>query len=445
LEDKDLGRIAVEVAEAALADFGRQEGYLRLVNRAPEPLRTKWQRVGTRPGGVDADIVRVMHATHIGVDNEPIHILKQGIRAARSDGWGGSMYATDFSDVLFGGPEPIRSTSNLGVMRPEAVNVVVHGHEPTLSEMIVAAAQMPDTVEEAKNAGADGIQLSGLCCTATEILMRHGIPVAGNFLQQELALATGVVDAMVVDVQCIMPAIADFGKRFPTRLISTSRRAAFEDIRHMQFDEEHALSNAKELLRQAIEAFKERDPAQGKVPDVTEEPIGSYTVESISSTLGGTYRPLFRPLNRGIMDGRIRGVAGAGAILMGYPVVSDSEDTPEVRPTGVTTYEALVTETDYEQLVPTCIEVRGVNVKVEEIDIPAAFEGERVRRGDMQVEFDPRTGGRHQRRAVRGVGAGGHRGDQRGQGHPTLSQKRVARTCRVEGIRCRALSSNLPV
>ena len=82
---------------------------------------------------------------------------------------------------------------------------------------------------------------------------------------------------------------------------------------------------------------------------------------------------------------------GAGAILMGYPVISDSEDTPEVRPTGVTTYEALVRETDYEKLVPTCIEVRGVKVKVEEIGIPvpfaAAFEGERVRKDDLQVEF----------------------------------------------------------
>ncbi len=82
---------------------------------------------------------------------------------------------------------------------------------------------------------------------------------------------------------------------------------------------------------------------------------------------------------------------GAGAILMGYPVISDSKDTPEVRPTGVTTYEALVRQTDYAELVPTCIETRGVKVKVEQIDIPvafaAAFEGERVRREDMQVEF----------------------------------------------------------
>ncbi|MCD6417125.1 MAG: anaerobic carbon-monoxide dehydrogenase catalytic subunit [Planctomycetes bacterium] len=308
--DKDLKVIATEVAELALADFGRQEGELRLVSRAPEPLQKKWRQLGVTPTGIDADIVRVMHATHIGVDTDPLHLMKTLIRTALSDGWGGSMYATDFSDVLFGGPEPIRSHANLGVLRPEAVNVVVHGHEPTLSEAIVAAAQMPDIRKEAQDAGADGIQLSGMCCTATEILMRHGIPVAGNFLQQELALATGAVDAMVVDVQCIMPAIADYGKRFSTRLISTSKKAAFPGIKHMVFDEEHALTSAKELLREAIEAFKERDPKEAVVPDVVEELIAGYTVESIFTTLGGTYRPLFRPLNHGIMDGRIRGVAG---------------------------------------------------------------------------------------------------------------------------------------
>jgi len=82
---------------------------------------------------------------------------------------------------------------------------------------------------------------------------------------------------------------------------------------------------------------------------------------------------------------------GAGAIVMGFPVISDDPATPEVRPTGVTTYEALVRETDHARLVQTAIQVRGVKVKVEQIDIPvayaAAFEGERVRREDMRVQF----------------------------------------------------------
>jgi carbon-monoxide dehydrogenase catalytic subunit len=309
-EGKDLARIAAEVAEVALADFGRQDGKLRLISRAPQARQKIWDAQGVTPTGIDKDIVRVLHSTNMGGDNDPIHILKGTIKACLADGWGGSMYATDLSDVLFGAPEPIRSRVNLGVLRANAVNVVVHGHEPMLSEMLVAAAQTPEIRKMAKDAGADGIQLAGICCTANEILMRHGIPIAGNFLQQELALATRAVDAMVVDIQCIMPALAQFAKTLPTRIISTSPKAGFEGIRHLEFDETRALESAKQILAEAVQAFKERDPKDAVIPQYEEQLVAGFTVESIFNMLGGKYRAMFRPLNHAIMDGRVRGVAG---------------------------------------------------------------------------------------------------------------------------------------
>jgi carbon-monoxide dehydrogenase catalytic subunit len=309
-EDKELRKIAAEMAEMILADFGRQDGRLRLLSRAPAPRQKIWEDMGVMPTGVDIEVVRSLHSTHMGADSEPIHLLRQSFKTALADGWGGSMYATDISDVLFGGPEPIRSRVNLGVLKPNSVNVVVHGHEPTLSEMIVAASQTPEVREKAEEAGADGIQLSGICCTANEILMRHGIPIAGNFLQQELALTTGAVDAMVVDIQCIMPAVAQFAETMSTRVISTSKKAAFEGLTHVEFDEEEALESAKRILLEAIEAFKERNPEEAQIPEDSEELVAGFTVESIFDILGGKYRPLFRPLNRAIADGRVRGVAG---------------------------------------------------------------------------------------------------------------------------------------
>jgi carbon-monoxide dehydrogenase catalytic subunit len=309
-DGKDPEDLAVEVADFAYADFGRQDGALSLVHRAPKPLQEKWDKSGVTPGGVDSEVVRALHSTHVGVDNDPVHILKTGIKTALADGWGGSMYATDLTDVLFGGPDPIKSQANLGILRPEAVNIIVHGHEPALSEMIVAASNSPDMLQMAEEAGADGIQISGICCTANEILMRHGIPVAGNFLQQELAIATGAVDAMIVDVQCIFPAISDYASCMPIRLISTSPKAQFEHVDHIEFEEERGLDIAKQIVGEAINAFKERDPSQAIVPESKEEMVAGYTVESIFTTLGGHYRPLFRPLNKGIIDGRLRGVAG---------------------------------------------------------------------------------------------------------------------------------------
>ena len=172
------------MAEKIFAEFGQQHGELNFIQRAPEARREIWRKLGIMPRGIDREIVEIMHRTHMGVDNDPESLIMQGIRAALADGWGGSMIATEISDVLFGSPEPVRSKVNLGVLREDEVNIIVHGHEPTLSDIIVAAAQDPELIELAKSNGASGINLAGICCTANEILMRHGIPVAGNFLQQ---------------------------------------------------------------------------------------------------------------------------------------------------------------------------------------------------------------------------------------------------------------------
>ncbi len=204
IDGRDVKDIAIEVGEAALAEFGRQEGEVHFLKRAPLKRQEIWHKLDVAPRGVDREIVEIMHRTHIGVDQDYKNLINQGIRASLADGWGGSMIATELQDIMFGTPVPILGKVNLGVLKEDEVNIVIHGHEPLLSEMIVVAAQTPEMNELAKAKGANGINLSGMCCTANEILMRHGIPLAGNFLQQETAIVTGVVDAMVVDVQCIM-------------------------------------------------------------------------------------------------------------------------------------------------------------------------------------------------------------------------------------------------
>jgi len=302
--------IAEELAHFLLEEFGRQEGVLANVARVPEQQQKNWVAAGATPRGVDRDIVTGMHMTHIGVDNDPEHLIMGAVRAALADGWGGSMIATDVSDVLFGDPHPGRSLANLGVLKKDEVNLVVHGHEPTLSDVIVAAAGDPELLALAKEKGAKGINLAGICCTANEILMRHGIPLAGNFLQQELAITTGVVDVMVVDVQCIMPAITQLQECFHTKIISTSPKAKFPGATHMEFHEEEAMETAKQLVRLAIENFANRDGAKICIPKDREPLVAGFTTEVVFEILGGRYRPSYRPLNDGILTGRLRGAAG---------------------------------------------------------------------------------------------------------------------------------------
>ena len=309
--DRELGEIALEVAEKAMAEWGKPEGNLYNLKRAPEALQEKWKKHGVEPRNIDREIVEIMHRTHMGVDQDYKNLVKQCTRAAIADGWGGSMLATDLQDVLFGTPFPVQSEANLGVMKEDHVNLVVHGHEPVLSEMIVAVVQSQEMIDYAKSKGAKGIQLSGICCTANEILQRHGIPQAGTFLQQELAIITGACDAMVVDIQCIFQNVANVAKCFHTKLITTHPIARMEqnNVLHIEFDEHHAMEDAKRIVKMAVDNFENRG-ADVMIPRHKNTQIAGFGVESIQYHLGGTFRGDYYTLNDNIINGRIRGIAG---------------------------------------------------------------------------------------------------------------------------------------
>jgi len=310
VEGRDTKAIGSDLSDAVMAEFGKQEGTLLSAAAYPPPARQKvWGEFGVTPRSIDREIVEIMHRTHIGVGSDYKNLMKQGIRAALSDGWGGSLIATELSDILFGSPWPIQFGANLGVLDAEQVNIIVHGHEPTLSDIIVAVSQEPELVKMAKGKGAKGINLAGMCCTANETLMRHGIPVAGNFLQQELAVMTGVVEVMLVDVQCIMPALGSLSGCFHTRLITTSPKCKIEGAEHIEFHEDRAVEIARKIVKIAIENFANRK-GKGNIPKVKERGIAGFTTENIFYHLGGRFRASYRPLNDNIINGRIRGAAG---------------------------------------------------------------------------------------------------------------------------------------
>jgi carbon-monoxide dehydrogenase catalytic subunit len=309
--DRDLDEIAVEVAEKALAEWGKSEGELLYLKRAPQPLYDRWKKLGVLPRNIDREVVEIMHRTHMGVDQDYKNIVKQCTRAALADGWGGSMLATDLQDVLFGTPYPLQSEANLGIMKQDHVNIIIHGHEPVLSEMIVAAAQSREMVDYAQSKGARGIQLGGICCTGNEILQRHGVPPAGTFLQQELAIVTGACDAMVVDIQCVFQNLANVAKCFHTKLITTHPIARMEqdNVMHIEFDEHHAMEDAIRIVKMAIDNFENRG-AEVMIPRQKATQIAGFGVESIEYHLGGTFRGSYYTLNDNIINGRIRGIGG---------------------------------------------------------------------------------------------------------------------------------------
>lgn len=309
-KDRDVQEIGADLARACFEEFGRQEGEIKIAQTAPPARVKKWQELGIMPRAIDREIVEIMHRTHIGVDTEYKNIIKQGLRASLSDGWGGSMIATELSDVLFGTPNPLRSTANLGAINDEYVNIIVHGHEPTLSDIIAVVSMKDDITEKAKKAGAKGVNIGGICCTANEILMRHGIPVAGSVMQQELAVLTGAVEVMLVDVQCMYPGLDSVTRCFHTKLVTTSPKAKIPGATHMEFEEERAVEIATQIIETAIDNYKNRNKENIFIPQVKEDLVAGFTAESVFRFLGGKYRSTYRPLNNAIIQGRLRGAAG---------------------------------------------------------------------------------------------------------------------------------------
>ncbi len=312
LETGDRGdlEIAGALADFFMRQFGWSEQPNDTLRLAPEKRQALWKKLDIEPKGIDSSVVELLHRTHMGVDHDYRHLLMAGLKCSLADGWVGSMIATTVGDILFGTPKPVSSKVNLGVLSENMVNVIVHGHEPTLSEMLAVASQDEDLVAYARSKGASGINLAGICCTANEVLMRHGMPIAGNFMQQELAILTGAVEVMVIDVQCVMPSLGALAKRFHTRLVSTSEIAQTFEAEPVNYEVEHGYEDARRILRMAIDNYEKRDRDRVHIPRERMEVVAGFSNETIFHMLGGRFRSTFRPLNDAIIDGRIRGVAG---------------------------------------------------------------------------------------------------------------------------------------
>ena len=314
-ENKDIYDLAHEVALTGLMEYGKPFGVQRFTKRAPEHTQELWDKAGITPRAIDREVSQSMHMTHMGCSSLPEALIRQSLRAGLSDGWGGSMMGTELSDVLFGTPKPVDTEANIGVMEKDMVNIVVHGHDPSLSEMVVFYVQDPEMIALAKSYGAKGINVCGVCCTANEVAMRHGIPMAGNFLQQENVVLTGACEAIVVDVQCIFPALGPLSKCFHTKFVTTSPIARMPDSEYIEFHEETAAENAKAIVKMAVENFKNRNQDLVNIPQLKSKARVGYSVEAIKKCLDGvtnshvdelgTLKPLADVVKAGVLRGAV--------------------------------------------------------------------------------------------------------------------------------------------
>lgn len=315
-DSKETYALAHELAEMALGEFGKPFGTQRFLKRAPKQRQEIWKREGIEPRAIDQEVTTLMHSTHMGCASDIDSLLNRTMRTSLSDGWGGSMIGTEFSDILYGTPTARASESNLGVIDENMVNIVLHGHDPNLAEVVVVASRDPELLDLAKSKGAKGINVVGMCCTGNEITMRHGIKIAGNFYQQEMAIITGAIEAMIVDVQCIFPAIPELAKSYHTQFVSTSPKAKISGGLYVEFEETRALEGATEIVRAAVENYENRDASKVEIPDYKNATMIGYSVETIIDHLDAVVNTQVdemggvKPLSDVIYAGVIRGAAG---------------------------------------------------------------------------------------------------------------------------------------
>ncbi len=303
------GRLVLEVAKDLcnefFANYGSTIDELSFLCRVPEKRKQIWKNLGITPRGVDREIAEMMHRTHMGCDNDAANTMLHTARTSLADGWAGSMIATEISDILFGTPSPRKSAVNLGVIKKDQVNILVHGHNPIVSEKIVEAVNDPELIALAKEKGAAGINLAGLCCTGNELMMRQGIPMAGNHLMTELAIVTGAVELIVVDYQCIMPSMVTIGNCYHTKMVTTADKAKFTGAEHVKFEMHNGMAQARKVVRMAIERFGLRNDKRVEIPEGTIELVTGFSNEVLLGAMGGTLTPLVDAIKAGKIRGAV--------------------------------------------------------------------------------------------------------------------------------------------
>jgi carbon-monoxide dehydrogenase catalytic subunit len=291
-EGKSVKEVALELYDELERTYTQVEGEMPFAKRVPEKTLETWRKHGVVPRGAMREIMELMHRTHMGVDQDYENITRQCSRTALADGWGGSMVATEISDILFGTPSPVAIEVNMGVLKEDQVNIIVHGHEPNLFESMIASVNEPTLVEAAKAAGAKGINLVGMCCSGAEVLVRHGIPHAGNFMSTEAVLVTGAVDALTVDVQCIKQGLGKVADCYGTLMFTTNPRCRIEGVAHVELDEHDPGACTDEIVIKAISRFKNRTrPVQ--IPNIVNQ--GCTAFPTNISVHAGRFFPRFIP------------------------------------------------------------------------------------------------------------------------------------------------------
>lgn len=295
------------IAQALLDDLSRlTEGPMKSMGFAPQERRRIWNKLDLSPRSAAFEIIEALHMTTLGGCSDPSVLFAQAVRTSLAQAYAALVSSSVLSDILFGIPEPVVAEVNYGILKPDHVNILVHGHSAVMLEKLLEKVASKEIQDLARDRGAAGIVVGGMCCTGHESLARHGIPTVTGAMGQELAIGTGAVDAVVVDMQCVLPGMQAVAECFGTDIVTTCRSNRIPGATHVEFDPEHPQTldeDAMRVARLAVESFATRDHSKIHIPTQTTAVMAGFTRESVMSSFGSA-----RKLNALMASGSIRGV-----------------------------------------------------------------------------------------------------------------------------------------
>lgn len=308
-ETLSINETAKEVALKALEDFQKQKGVMNWVElRAHKDSLKTWNELGITPVNAHLEIAKAVARNAMGCDADPTNLILGGVTMGLVDGYAGLHLSTDLQDILFGTPKAVKAKYSMGVLDEKKINIAVHGHIPMLSEKVVEWSRKLE--DKAHEVGATGINIVGVCCTGNELLMRQGVSVASSFSSQELVIVSGALEAMVVDIQCIMPGIQQVAECYHTEIITTLPYVKIAGASHVEFEPAEADEAAQEIVMKAINNFTKRDPDKIAIPRDTVDAYAGFSTEQIVEALSNLNKedPL-QPVIDALASGKIRGIA----------------------------------------------------------------------------------------------------------------------------------------
>lgn len=310
--NQEVNQMAIQLAELLDNEMKINPDQESIMVKAFAPKKRKpiWKDLHINPSGVQHEVELSIASCLTNVDGDYVSLAKKALRLGLSTIYTAQIGLEMTQDILFGTPMPHEVDVDLGIMDPDYVNIAFNGHQPWIGVATLQKAKMQEYQDLAKQAGAKGIHIVGSIETGQEMLQRFEVDdvfvgLMGNWLSIEPFLATGTVDALVMEENCSPPAIDQYAEKYQVSLVSVSTIIGVPGVGHeMPYYPAKAEEMAEQCINIGIENFKKRHGnIKPMVPKHKTKAIAGFSTEAVLKVIGNDLNNLVDVIAKGQIKG----------------------------------------------------------------------------------------------------------------------------------------------